>query len=265
MKHRSLILAVMGVLLMLTAGCIAPATPVTVSQDAIQTAIAETQIAAPSATLPPTLTATSTPIPTATITVSPTPTESFTPVPTSSPTIAASLTRSSATARPTATPKPVSPSTATSAPASSGGDVFYTAYVGCIGGTDLLHFLTENNPGEIEEIYKRDQYTYANDTECRAAIGTKVALLTQPFTCVAGLPDPSDDALKIVKQSTLTALADLNKIRESILGYDLCRYADVIFQDSGRMTSAKQSFMNAQDHIRYAQATLDQYRQEHGK
>lgn len=202
-----------------------------------------------------------------------TPAPAITPIATNTPTVTPTI--STATPAPTNTPEPTATPTATATKAvpkepvatvsatkpsesSSADDVFYVGYITCIGGTDVLHFLTGNHPNEIRETYRTEQYSFANQTECEASFQSRINKLQQPLTCVDKLPEPANADLKIVRQSSLIALGNLNGIRQSFFGFKLCMYPISV-------EKAIPAFNEARDHLRYVQTTLDKYRSEHGK
>ncbi len=142
----------------------------------------------------------------------------------------------------------------------SADDKFYAGYATCIGGTDVVHFLSENNPGEIMEAYKIDRYSYTSMKQCKASFEAKLDALKQVHVCVLSLPEPAQDDLAAVWKSTGLALADLVKIREADFADRLCEQYKVVLLDDAAV-----AFENAQKHLQYAQTMLDKYRSEHGK
>jgi hypothetical protein len=272
MKHVVL-LFVLPVLIVLTlSGCGSASTTPTVSAaptvdvSAIQTQTAHDVLAqltanAPTATPSPA----ASPIP-ATTEVKPTETlcqcpaltlsPTYTPELAKTPTLVPTKARSTA---PVITKSPIV--AATNSPAATGADgKFYAGYASCIGGTDVVHFLSENSPGGIMEAYKIDRYSYTSTRQCEKSFEAKVDALKQVHVCVLSLPEPANDDLAAIRKSTVIALADLVKIREADFANRLCEQYKVVLLDDARV-----AFENAQKHLQYAQTTLDKYRREHSK
>ena len=242
--------------------CVLGACSVQPSASAIQTAIAQTQVAAP--TEVPSVSPMPTDTPTAVPTLAPSPSFTASPVPTSTPeptktpTSTFTPTKVIPTTRSTATRPTVA---ATNPPAASTtDDKFYVGYSTCIGGTDVVHFLVGNSPGEIIEAYNRDRYNFTSTKQCEESFWAKVDALKQVHVCVLSLPEPTNGDLKTIRQSSILALADLIKIREADFADRLCAQDKRVLSDD-----ARRAFENAQKHLQYAQTMLDQYRREHGK
>ena len=106
--------------------------------------------------------------------------------PTSSPTTTLSLTYTPeltntltlvpTKALPTATAITKSPIVAATNPpaATSVDDKFYAGYTSCIAGTDVVHFLSKNSPGEIIEAYKSDRWNYTSTKQCKESFRRKL-------------------------------------------------------------------------------------------
>jgi hypothetical protein len=153
------------------------------------------------------------------------------------------------------------PVAATHAPIAAGADgKFYAGYASCIGGTDVVHFLSENGPGQIMETYKIERYSYTSMKQCKKSFEAKVDALKQVHVCVLSLPEPAHADLAAVRNSTILALADLIKIREADFADRLCEEDKLVLWDDARV-----AFENAQKHLRYAQTMLDKYRSEQNK
>jgi hypothetical protein len=101
---------------------------------------------------------------------------------------------------------------ATSLPVATSADgKFYAGYASCIGGTDVVQFLSANSPGVIMEAYKIDRYSYTSTRQCEKSFEAKVDALKQVHVCVLSLPEPANDDLAAIRKSTVIALADLNE------------------------------------------------------
>jgi hypothetical protein len=97
--------------------------------------------------------------------------------------------------------------------------------------------------------------------QCEQYFQNRAVALKQIHVCVLNLPEPTNSDLSQVRQSSILALADLVKIRETDYAPDrLCDPLGEVFIDDGRV-----AYNNAQKHLQYAQSMLDKYRQEHGK
>ena len=273
MKQHVVVMMALPALVVLTlSGCIsASATPCvavapTVDVPAIQTRTAHDVIAQLTANAPA---ATSTPAATPTpATTAARSTETLasslttTPSPTYTPEVTKTSTPVPTKARPSAPVTTKSPIVAATNPpvAANAADKFYTGYANCIGGTDVIHFLSEHSPGEIMEAYKIDRYSFTSAKQCKASFAAKLDALKQVHVCVLSLPEPAADDLAAIRKSTIIALADLVKIREADFADRLCEQIKVILWDDANV-----AFENAQQHLQYAQTTLDKYSREHGK
>jgi hypothetical protein len=250
-------LAIM-VLAALLAGCRQPAT---VSQDVVQTAAAKALTAiptqTPSATLipsdTPTITPSMTPSPSSTATATATATPTSTPIPTGTPTPIPT--------RAVVATKVVTVNLESLLASGNVDDRFYGGLVKCVGSTDIARLLVGNSPGEIVETYRREIFNVMTLEQCVDYFQTRATAIKQTHICVMELPEPTNGDLSEVRKSSILALADLAKIRQSDYSPGgLCSPLGRVNVDDGRV-----AYNNAQKHLQYAQSMLDKYRREHNR